>query len=466
MGDERDIGVALSGGGHRATAFGLGALQALADNELNRRVASVSSVSGGSIANGIAMVGPDYGTASAEAFESHISPALHGIANRGVLLDNAPSTKGFIRALVLSLVIFAIGLLATLGLAIAHVWIGLLIAAIVTVVAGAVGWSLFRQRSMRTEDAIDAELLGGGKVAIDQIGSRSAHHVICTTELQTGVSFYFTSRGVYGYGFGGTKAPPSLRLSTAVQASACVPGAFAPRVIKTEAVGLTTLVAVAGAPPKPDNIVLVDGGVYDNMADEWEYGYANRAKQWAGLRTMQTRAATMLVVVNGSAGWNNLQPVKGGGFAVEKAGLMRSQGVQYDVSTAHRRRALYDRFVTHGDDSESGVHGVFVQISDNPYSFANKFRAKAGQPEDDKAARASKAIAALNDAGYTESFWQQMATRNSRTPTTLAKLDVNRTVELFEHGYVLTAVTLYVQHGLGTVTGFDRARFRRTVVGQ
>jgi predicted acylesterase/phospholipase RssA len=464
MGDVRDIGVALSGGGHRATAFGLGALQALADNELNRRVASVSSVSGGSIANGIAMVGPDYGTADAAAFEAHIGPALNCIANRGVLLDNAPRTKGFIRMLVFSIAALAIGLLAAIALAIAHVWIGLVVAAVLTVVAGAAAWSLFRQRSIRTEEAIDAELLGNAKVTLDKFAERSAHHVICTTELQTGVSFYFTNRGVYGYGFGGTKAAPEVRLSTAVQASACVPGAFAPRVIKTEAVGLTTLVAVAGTPPKPDNIVLVDGGVYDNMADEWEYGFVGRAKSWAGLRTMQPDASTMLVVVNGSAGWNNLQPVKGGGFAVEKAGLMRSQGVQYDVSTAHRRRALYDRFIS--DGAGDGVEGVFVQISDSPYAFANKFRAKAGQPEDEKAARASKAISALNDAGYTEAFWQAMATRNSRTPTTLAKLDVNRTIELFEHGYVLTAVTLYVQHGLGTVTGFDRARFRRTVIGQ
>jgi predicted acylesterase/phospholipase RssA len=466
QGDARNIGVALSGGGHRATAFGLGALQALADNELNRHVASISSVSGGSIANGIAMVGPDYGTADAAAFEAHISGALNGIANRGVLLDHAPRTKGFIRALVLSLVAFGVGLLATLGLAIGHVWLGVAIAAVVTIVTGAVAWSLFRQRSIRTEDAIDAELLGGQKSTLDEFATRSVHHVICTTELQTGVSFYFTNRGVYGYGFGGTKAAPKLPLATAVQASACVPGAFAPRVIKTETVGLTTLVTVAGTPPKPDNIVLVDGGVYDNMADEWEYGYFGRAKLWAGLRTMQPDAASMLVIVNGSAGWNSLQPVKGGGFAVEKAGLMRSQGVQYDVSTAHRRRALYDRFVAHGNDANDDVHGVFVQISDSPYAFANKFRTKPGQPEDEKAARAAKAIAALNDAGYTEAFWQQMATRNSRTPTTLAKLDVNRTVELFEHGYVLTAVNLYVQHGLGTVTGFDRARFRRTVVGQ
>ena len=45
------LAVALSGGGHRATLFALGALLALVDRGLNRRVAQISSVSGGSIAN-------------------------------------------------------------------------------------------------------------------------------------------------------------------------------------------------------------------------------------------------------------------------------------------------------------------------------------------------------------------------------------------------------------------------------
>jgi hypothetical protein len=43
--------VALSGGGHRATLFGLGVLLALVDRDLNERVSQIASVSGGSIAN-------------------------------------------------------------------------------------------------------------------------------------------------------------------------------------------------------------------------------------------------------------------------------------------------------------------------------------------------------------------------------------------------------------------------------
>jgi hypothetical protein len=46
------VAVALSGGGHRASLFGLGVLLALVDLGLNRLVTQVVSVSGGSITNG------------------------------------------------------------------------------------------------------------------------------------------------------------------------------------------------------------------------------------------------------------------------------------------------------------------------------------------------------------------------------------------------------------------------------
>src|SRR4051794_19857362 len=45
------IGVALSGGGVRASLFSLGALLFLVDSGLSRRVREIASVSGGSITN-------------------------------------------------------------------------------------------------------------------------------------------------------------------------------------------------------------------------------------------------------------------------------------------------------------------------------------------------------------------------------------------------------------------------------
>lgn len=48
----KSLAVSLSGGGHRATLFVLGALMYLADAKANAHVTSIASVSGGSLTNG------------------------------------------------------------------------------------------------------------------------------------------------------------------------------------------------------------------------------------------------------------------------------------------------------------------------------------------------------------------------------------------------------------------------------
>lgn len=59
---DRDIGLALSGGGFRAVAFHLGCLRALHDRDLLRRVSVVSGVSGGALIAAMWAYGPkDFG---------------------------------------------------------------------------------------------------------------------------------------------------------------------------------------------------------------------------------------------------------------------------------------------------------------------------------------------------------------------------------------------------------------------
>jgi Patatin-like phospholipase len=52
------IGLALSGGGFRATCFGLGCLRALNDRDLLRYVAVISGISGGSLLAALYAYGP------------------------------------------------------------------------------------------------------------------------------------------------------------------------------------------------------------------------------------------------------------------------------------------------------------------------------------------------------------------------------------------------------------------------
>jgi membrane protein implicated in regulation of membrane protease activity len=455
MSTERDLGVALSGGGHRATAFGLGVLLALVDQELNQRVESISSVSGGSIANGIVMVGPDFGSVSTPEFERHIGAALAAISDRGILLGGAPATRGYMRRLIAAGLVALVACVVTAVTIVGHWWIVAVIAAAVAVVAGFVASRLFSRRSIHTERAIDSELLGNRSLSLADLRGTpsSVHHVLCTTELQTGTSVYFSNRLVYGYGFSGSTAPVDLRLATAVQASACVPGAFAPRVIPLAQLGL---VGATG------RIVLVDGGVYDNMADEWEYGFASRKKSWPAVVDAQPGAAALLLVANASGGWDDVKPIKGRGVRLELAGVMRSKDVQYDVSTAHRRRALAALFRDHNDKTPDGA---FAQVSASPYDIAEQFGSRAGWASDDRSKRADEVRAFLDSQGYTDAGWTSLVKKTSGVATTLAPLGRETTAALLEHGYVLTLVNMYVLHGLGELRPIDRTRFVRLAAG-
>ncbi len=454
MSTERDIGVALSGGGHRATAFGLGVLLTLVDQQLNLRVASISSVSGGSIANGIVMVGPDFGSVSPPEFERHIAAALATISDRGILLGGAPATRGYIRRLIASGIVTLIAFVAVAVAVVGHWWAVAAIAAAVAIVGGFLAWRLFGRRSLHTERAIDSELLGNRSVSLADLRTTpgAVHHVLCTTELQTGTSVYFSNRLVYGYGFSGSTAPVKIPLATAVQASACVPGAFAPRVLSLDEVGLTGT----------GRIVLVDGGVYDNMADEWEYGYTSRKKSWPSVADAQPRAAGLLLVANASGGWNEIKPIKGRGVRLELAGVLRSKDVQYDVSTAHRRRALAAMFRDHDTKSPDGA---FAQVSASPYDVAEQFGTRPGWQVDARSQRADEVRQFLDGQGYTPAQWASIVRKTSGVPTTLAPLGRDTTAALLEHGYVLAMVNMYVLHGLGELRAIDRTRFARLAAG-
>jgi hypothetical protein len=209
-------------------------------------------------------------------------------------------------------------------------------------------------------------------------------------------------------------------------------------------------------------VVLVDGGVYDNMADEWEYGFTSRKKAWPELLHAQAEPASLLVVANASGGWNDLKPIGGGRLRLELAGVMRSKDVQYDVSTAHRRRALAALF---RDDDAKTFDGVFAQISASPYEITEQFGTRPNWTPDDRSRRADEARRYLDGLGYTPDWWKTLVRTTSGVPTTLARLGRDTTAALLEHGYMLTLINLYVLHGLGELSPVDRPRFARLAGG-
>jgi predicted acylesterase/phospholipase RssA len=81
---EPRIGLALSGGGFRATCFGLGCLRALSDRDLLRHVKVISGISGGSVLAALYSYGPE----QFDEFEALVVGQLR----RGLQLEIAART--------------------------------------------------------------------------------------------------------------------------------------------------------------------------------------------------------------------------------------------------------------------------------------------------------------------------------------------------------------------------------------
>ncbi len=314
------MGLALSGGGHRAAAWAAGAVLGLVDAGAAPHVVSMSSVSGGSIANGVFLASGDVRAASRGDVESWLKPGLRQWAHDG-LFFSGPSTNKWVAGTLGYVVAALAGLIAALvatisasrgwatttvvwtsfGLFVAMVLIvgavamrmpsgvigfGMLLGSLlvfpfafvaitaatasawwlfaiwaVAIVLSAIALKRFGRRSEAVVGALEKTLFAG--LTMNGLAARPVHHVFCATNLRTGNNLYLTNR--MSWGFPGIAAPAGdLTLATAVQASACLPGAFLARTIDV-------------TPGKQGgSVVLDDGGVYDNMADQWEWGFANR----------------------------------------------------------------------------------------------------------------------------------------------------------------------------------------------
>ena len=184
-----------------------------------------------------------------------------------------------------------------------------------------------------------------------------------------------------------------------------------------------------------------DGGVYDNMADQWEQGMEKRAQRIPD--GVPQEAAEELVVVNASKGlgWSDYPK---SAVVSEVSGLSRTIDILYDVSTAHRRTALIARFRASADLGK-GLRGALVHISQSPYDVAKSFSTRSDAAGD----RARKALQALGTLARGEDDWKALARSNPGVPTTLGKLGPSVTADLLEHAWVLTAVNVYVVLGYG-----------------
>ena len=429
----KTIGVALSGGGHRATVWAFGALLYLTDANQHRRVSTVASISGGSIANGVLAKQVDYTTVDGAQLRAAIAPALRHLAEEGLFFFG-PATNRYVYTILAFAGLTALAFFVTVVVSVAVTgWVVVASALATALVLGAT-IVLASRRSTVTDHALAKVHFGGTTLAeLD----RRVEHVFCATELQAGNHIFFAPRFVYGYRHG-VGTPEDLRLSTAVQCSACLPGAFAPRRLPAARHGFEAIPGVSDPPQPPKHLVVNDGGVYDNMGEEWFAGYADRVRGWPDLPSMCPETDE-LVIVNSSGGWGWLPLEKWSILRRELVGVMRSKDVLYNTSTRIRRRDLIQTFSANARLGQRPT-GALVHIPQSPFTTADGFRSGT----DPRSARAEAVIDALGDTDLMRKRWADIARRNTGVKTVLRKLGAEDTSRLLYHAYVLAMSNLHV----------------------
>lgn len=425
--------VALSGGGHRATLYALGALQYLVDAGLARDVVAVASVSGGSIANGRAAQEVDLRTATAADFRARVTlPLATRIAHGGTLFATPRTWVFLVTEVLLGLVLLVCCLPCTLPLDSA--WrVGVFFAAFVPFV-----WLLPRRGALHDHalsrfwlhDAQDRPtLLRDTHGAVD--------HVFCATDLEGQHHVYFAQRFVWSHDHG-RGVPGTVRLSTVVQASAAFPGGFPPRVLPKSTFAFRAPARAEATAGRTKRLVLADGGVYDNMGEQWAGGYAARMRAEDALptpdparrATRPDRSPERVLVVNASArpawrpfssGWKPLWS--------EVASLMRVVDVMFGQTTSKRRQSLRTDF-----DDGRGFDGAFVSIDRSPAFLARRSLRR----HDGSEARAREVLARLGlpADGTGDDRWAAEAEQNQAVGTTLSTFPPETVERLLRHGYL------------------------------
>jgi len=300
----------MSGGGFRSTLFQIGTLTRLNEFGLLPKLACLSSVSGGSIANG---------------FLASLWPQL--AFNAAGMANNLKD-------------IFTTPLIAFCSKSID----------VPSVVTGFI--NPFKHMSDELVESLDDHLFK--KKSLQDLPDAKAgavpRFVFNATSMQSGVRFWFSKEDAGDYRIGVTKAP-KISLARAVAASSAFPPFFAPLEIDLSGMRFESAKDKAGVKDISDllNIadfhdaaMLADGGTYDNMALE---------AVWDTYDTVWVSDAGSPFEPSADVSRDWIRE------------MMRIIDLMMRADEAERRRELIDKFTAAKNGANVGVKGAYWGIA-------------------------------------------------------------------------------------------------------
>jgi NTE family protein len=374
------IGLALSGGGFRATVFHLGVLSRLAAEDQLNSISHLATVSGGSLCAGLVYSANGYRWPTPTELHSVVIPRIAQLATTHDLQGR------YLRRVLRA------------------------------------PWTLLRGRA-REAATLMRELWGiEGSLQdlpdADEATGQPYWHIVSTC-YETGKSWYFTKARMGDYVFG-YSMKPDLPLSEAMAASSAVPGLIGPLEVDTRAYQWLSFASGRKAlriDPAFERVHLWDGGVYDNLALEALTNYSGKTDSY------EYREGVDFVIVSDAAG---VSPTQAYPPVWRRAsGLMRIVDVMKDQSRALRARSMVAHLKL---PRHPFPPGRYFQIDNYCYEMFRK-----GYRSHDEALVLS--------AGY---FPPEKAQELARMSTTLRRLSPQEFADLYRHGFEVAYVTLHI----------------------
>jgi predicted acylesterase/phospholipase RssA len=392
----------------------------MADAEKNHDVVSIASVSGGSITNGFIAQECAFSKCTADQFRGIASRLATRIATRGTVYSSK-WMRFYLAALLVSLVGIAGIWMVPLPRAVRLFTMGVAVLAWI--------WKGWSSRGVVAARALADTILSKDRheTLLREV-SKIPEHVFCATEIHAGEHVYFSAGFVGSYRLGWGE-PADLLLCDVVQASASFPVGFPPRRFPT------TRHRFANGRVVSRDMLLLDGGLYDNMADQWARSSFKRPEADGG-----SPGVDELIVVNASVGrqWESISrvlwPVIGEAFS-----LLETIDILYDNTTAQRRKTMVDDF-DRADRQGAGMRGAILTIEQSPWKIPEFYAAHArAWPE--RATRGRHVLEFLQSED--RAAWEQLVATNCSVPTSLRRVATPFAAMLIRHGYTVAMCNLH-----------------------
>jgi NTE family protein len=297
----KTLGLALSGGGYRASLFGLGSLWRLNDAGLLGRLDRVTSVSGGSILAGVLAhrwSRLTFADGQASNFIDEVATPIEDFCSHTI--DVGAGLKGLLTP--------------------------------------------FKSAGDFLIDSYESKLFGETTLKdLQPAGPGVPQFTFYATNLQTGRSFRMRQDKVSDYLIG-ESATVVVPLAKAVAASSAFPPVFSPIHLDTDPADWTgTALTLANADSLRRRVVLADGGIYDNM----------------GLEALTGKNPTDVVLVSDAGAPFTIDEDPAEDYVRQ---LGRVRDILIDQTRALRKRTLVDEFIS---KRRQGVYwGVATNIDD------------------------------------------------------------------------------------------------------